>query len=218
MKKLFFSVLFAGLFAISANAIDSDKYIVLGENAQIKDAKNSVIEVFSYACIHCFNHHLNGTLASVAKDNAGTSFEIWQVEQMGQNGEQMMKILAYAKALDAKNNKNILDEQSATQKVIAAYFEATFKLKMTFKDSAQFYSIAVNIFKDLGQNVSANDIENYALSDAGKAYISRANAGLEVAKLVGTPAFVVNGKYVLRNENMDSIDDMKKSIKELLAM
>lgn len=218
MKKILFACL--AVFAVfsAAFGLDANKYITLDENVQIKNAQNSVIEIFSYACIHCYTHHKNGSLATIKQANPNASFALWQVEKMGQYGEQMMKIMAYGAAVDAKNNKDILDENSVTQKLIGSYFEATFKYKMNFKNANEFYSLASKIFESFGQKASAEDIENYALSESGKAYIQRANEGFEVAKITGTPAFIINGKYVLRNEKIESEADFLNSVKELLAM
>lgn len=218
MKKILFAFLAVFIGFSTAFGLDSSKYITLDEKVQIKNADNSVIEIFSYGCIHCYAHHKNGSLATAKKANPNITFAFWQVEKMGQYGEQMMKILAYAAAVDAKNSKDILDKNSATHKVMESYFEATFKYKMAFRDADEFYSLATKIFETFGQKTTAQDIENYALSESGKAYIQRANEGFEVAKITGTPAFVINGKYVLRNEKITSEEDLLNSIKELLAM
>ena len=76
---------------------------------------------------------------------------------------------------------------------------------------------ALAVLEIAGHSVSINDIQNYSESDAGKAYLERSAQGLEVAKIVGTPAFVANGKYVLENSQIKSEEDFTNIVKELLA-
>lgn len=213
MKKILFAVL--ACFALFGAAFGAEKYTELPQNAQIQNTKGSVIEVFSYGCIHCYNHHRAHTLGKAAA--LGASVEVWQVEQMAPFGAEFAKILAFGAAIDAKNEVAITDPASATQKLLDAYFEATFRLKVRFESKDEFYSIALGVFEGVGHKVGIENIENYAESDAGKAYLARSAQGLEVAKIVGTPAFVVNGKYVLENGEIKSEEDFANVIKELLA-
>lgn len=213
MKKIFFALL-AGALLFSAS-FGADKYKELPENAQFQNAQNSVIEVFSYGCIHCYNHHKAHTLANAK--NLGANVEVWQVEQMAPFGADFAKILAFAGAIDNKNEVSITDEGSVVKSIMDAYFEATFVLRASFKSADEFYSPALGIFEKAGHVVSMDDIVNYSQSDAGKAYLARSAQGLEVAKLVGTPAFVVNGKYVLENGEIKSEEDFTNIVKELLA-
>lgn len=215
MKKIFLTLLCLCGFAWG---LDSDKYIVLPESAQFKDAQNSIVEVFSYGCIHCYNHHRAGTLAKLSKAFAGVKVEFWQVEQMGQKGELFVKILALANALDMRNGVSPLDNESISHKVLSSYFEATFKYKMALSSDEDFASIAIKIFESAGHKASLAEIESFASSESGKAYTARLAQGYEVAKMVGTPAFVVNGKYIIRTEKITSQEDLENSVKELLAM
>lgn len=213
MKKIFFALI-AGAVLFSAG-FGADKYNELPQNAQFQNAQNSVIEVFSYGCIHCYNHHKAHTLANAKK--LGASVEAWQVEQMAPFGADFAKILAFAGAIDTKNEAAITDEGSVTKSIMDAYFEATFVLRASFKSADEFYAPALAVFEKAGHIVSINDIQNYSQSDAGKAYLARSAQGLEVAKIVGTPAFVVNGKYVLENSQIKSEEDFTNIVKELLA-
>lgn len=212
MKKIFFALIAS--FALSS-AVFGAKYKELPETIQFQNAENSVIEVFSYGCIYCYHHHKAHTLANAKK--LGASVEVWQVEQMAPFGADFAKILAFARAIDTKNEDDITDKGSVTNSIMDAYFEATFVLRVSFKSADEFYAPALAIFEKAGHVVSINDIQNYSESDAGKAYLERSAQGLEVAKIVGTPAFVVNGKYVLENSQIKSEEDFTNIVKELLA-
>ncbi|MDY3776033.1 MAG: hypothetical protein SOZ73_02260, partial [Campylobacter sp.] len=179
MKKMFFALIAS--FALSS-AVFGAKYKELPDNIQFQNAGGSVIEIISYGCIYCYHHHKAHTLANAKK--LGASVEVWQVEQMAPFGADFAKILAFARAIDTKNEDDITDEGSATNSIMDAYFEATFVLKVSFKSADEFYAPALAIFEKAGHAVSINDIKNYRESDAGKAYLERSAQGLEVAKIV----------------------------------
>ena len=50
-------------------------------------------------------------------------------------------------------------------------------------------------------------LNSWGLDKNGKAY--------EIAKILGVPAFVINGKYLIKTSSLRSFDDMAKLIKEL---
>ncbi len=54
MTKILTSLSLVCTFAMA------DDFITLSET--LPDSKNSVVEAFSYKCIHCYNHHKFGTL------------------------------------------------------------------------------------------------------------------------------------------------------------
>ena len=189
--KAFKSLVFgAFLSAIFASVSLAKSYDELPQHVQLKDAKGTIVEIFSYQCIHCYNHFRAKTMALLGQKFPNMIFHEWQVAQMGEYGAQMDKILK-------------------------AYFEATFKHRFRFSDEGQFYSIALAIFNEM-HKITVNDIQNYALSESGKAYLAKSAQAYEVAKINGTPGFIINGKYLLDMSKINSIDDLQKVVSELV--
>lgn len=196
------------LFALS----EGKEYFKLSPSEQLPNSQNTVIELFSYGCIHCYNQFRNGTLKTISQSLPNFKFEEWQVREMGQFGEDFVKILAYAKMADEKKGLNSLDEQSSFHEILSSYFAAYFKYRLSWQSKRDFYSIALNVLK-----VSQEDIEKYA-QNKGKAHIDRVHSAINVAKKSGTPAFVVNGKYLVNIEAVKSVEDLTRIIKELSSL
>ena len=63
-------------------------------------------------------------MKNLAQKFQNVTFYEWQVAQMGEFGEQMNEILAYAKGLDIRDGFNsVKDDESYTNKILKAYFE-----------------------------------------------------------------------------------------------
>ena len=217
-KKLFLA--FSLLFAVSANAISEGKeYIKLPSNAEFKEASNSVIEIFSYSCIYCYNHFKAGTLKFVSEMLPDLKYDEWQVRQMGEYGFEMSEVLGYAKSLDDKNGLSTLSAKSNFHQVVKGFFEDAFVSKKRYKNAQEFYQRAVNILQSNGvKDSSVENILKYINSQEGKAYAKLTDQALEVAKISGTPGFVVNGKYLINTEYVNSQEELVEIISELIKL
>ncbi|MEE3776395.1 hypothetical protein V2I28_02700 [Campylobacter sp. CX2-4080-23] len=217
-KKLFLA--FSLLLAIGANAITEGKeYIKLPKQAEFNNAQNSVIEIFSYGCIHCYNHFKNGTLKFVSEMLPDLKYDEWQVHQMGVFGFEMSDVLGYAKSLDEKNGVSTLSAKSNFHQVLKGFFEDAFVNKKSYKNGEEFYQRAASILKANGvQNASVKTIIDYANSKDGKAYAKLTSQALEVAKISGTPGFVVNGKYLINIEHVNSQEELVEIISEIIKL
>lgn len=209
------SLILASLVFLASAAM-AKSYEELPKNIQLKDANASIVEILSYQCIHCYNHFRAKTMKNLANKFQNVTFHEWQVSQMGEFGEQMNEILAYAKGLDVRDGLNsAMDDESYTNKILKAYFEATFKYKFSFKDENEFYLIAIDIFSK-SHKISVQDIKNYAKSDTGKQYLNASAQAFEIAKLHGTPSFIINGKYLLNMAEIKSYEELEKLVAEIL--
>ncbi|MBE6429763.1 MULTISPECIES: disulfide isomerase [Campylobacter] len=220
MKFKKFITAFLLLLAVGANAITEGKeYIKLPSHAQFKDAQNSVIEIFSYGCIHCYNHFRAGTLKFVSEILPDLKYDEWQVRQMGEFGFLMSEVLGYAKSIDEKNDINSLSAKSNFHQVLKGFFEDAFVNKKTYKNGEEFYQRAVSILKANGvQNASIKSILDYTDSKEGKEYAKLTDQALEVAKISGTPGFIVNGKYLINIEHINSQEELVEVISELIKL
>ena len=67
-----------------------------------------------------------------------------------------------------------------------------------------------------GAFVSKDEYEKALSSDRAKELLNEWFASYDVASISGVPAFVVSGKYLINLNAASSIDEMAKTIKELL--
>lgn len=218
-KKIF--LILALALGIHASALTLGvEYIKLNKNQQIPDANNEIIELFSYSCIHCYNHFKNGTLEFISELIPELKYEEWQVKQMGDFGSEMAEVLCYANMIDKENFiKNPLDKKSSFYKVLNAYFERYFKLRLNWNDSDSFYQTGIDILKSITKkDISIADIKSYAKSSKGKEYLDRTDYGFNIAKISGTPAFIIKGKYLLNLNNIKNEENLIEVIKELIKL
>lgn len=176
------------------------------------NSKNSVIEVFSYQCIHCYNHHKYGTLEKLKQSMPNLHYELYPVSLMnGKFGKELNALFAYAKFTDEQNNKDAADDDSLTHKLADAYFTAHFVNQQDFQNLDDFYKVGLSVMK-----VQKSDIENFLNTTQAKEILDSYAKANEIAANTGTPAFVVNGKYQIKPEAVTSLDALEKLVKELL--
>ena len=146
-------------------------------------------------------------------------YDEWQVRQMGEYGFEMSEVLGYAKSLDDKNGLSTLSAKSNFHQVVKGFFEDAFVSKKRYKNAQEFYQRAVNILQSNGvKDSSVENILKYINSQEGKAYAKLTDQALEVAKISGTPGFVVNGKYLINTEYVNSQEELVEIISELVKL
>ncbi|TQR34586.1 disulfide bond formation protein DsbA [Campylobacter sp. MIT 99-7217] len=211
MKAL--KALFLTLFIYScAFSLDEGKdYLVLQQ--PFSNAQNSVTEVFSYGCIHCFNQHKQNTLALLKQKLPNLSYKAYPVKQMASYGNEFANLYAYASYKDSQSNLDVTDSKSLMHKINDAYFTAYFERRMTWNDGKNpkaFYELGLKIL-----GIDYNTLQNFLVSKEGKEILSSFDKALEPAKNTGTPAFIVNGKYQVLLNNITSLEQFIKVIEEL---
>lgn len=208
LRALFIAILMmSSALALS----EGEDYIVLKK--PIENAQNSVIEAFSYSCIHCFNQHKQNTLGILKSKLPNLSFKAYPVKQMGAFGNEFAMLYAYANAQDNKNKLDVTDAQSLMHRLNDAYFTAYFERRMPLNDRKN-----IKAFYDLGLkvlNISQNELESFMKTAAAQALYTSYNAALEPAQNTGTPSFIVNGKYQVKLDKISSLEQFIAVISEL---
>ena len=179
----------------------------------IPNAQNTVIEVYSYACPFCYKYtKITPTLIKALPKSV--AFKPYHLEQKGDYGKIASQVLAVAMAKDAKAKISSLDSNSAFHKAESAYFEEYHAKKNRWgngKDPESFLQTGLN-----ATGISKADYEaalnDKAVQDTLKAW----EVSYEVAKVQGVPAFVVNGKYLIKTQAITSMQDLEAKIKFLL--
>lgn len=210
MKNLKLLTFLLSLFLLSKlSAISMDvEYENL--NSHLKNESNTVIEVFSFTCIHCYNHHKLNTLAKVKEKIPNLEYKIYPVTQFT-FGDEFAQLYAYAQAKDEKMKINFTDEKSLTHKLASLYFTAYFERNQRWNTSSEFLKLGLSFLK-----IDKKILDNFLNSAEGKRIYSSYNEASSIVKQYGgTPAFAVNGKYLIKMQNIKSLEHLIDTIKAL---
>lgn len=188
IKKLALVLLVSSnLFALSEGV----EYNVL-ENP-IPNSDNSLTEIWSYQCSHCYLHHNHNTLGLIKEQLKDLDIRLMMVKTWGKFGQEMANLLAYAHYQDEKNKISLIDKNSLYDKISSVYFVEMFKNKSTWNNNPdEFYKTGLSIL-----GISKKKLESFLQSPEGKYLLSSTDIANEIANTYGTPTFIVNGKYVI---------------------
>lgn len=205
LKTITFAlILSSNLFALSEGV----EYNVL-ENP-ISNSNNTLTEVWSYQCSHCYLHHNYNTLGLMKEKLPNLDIKMLMVKEWGQFGKEMANLLNYAKYQDEKNKISIVDKNSLYDKITSMYFMDLFKNKTNWNSPDEFYKSGLELL-----GISKKKLENFLESPEGKYLASANDEATNIANTYGTPAFVVNGKYVINLSYAKSPQDLINIIEEL---
>ena len=192
--KLIKMLILSAFFALNLSALtEGVEYQTLAKPLNVP--KNSVVKVFSYDCPHCYKFDRTITRKLMSKLE-GVKFIPYHLSTKGKLGETTSKIFA------------------ALKQAKFAIYKARHDEKDDFndgKDKQRFIDLALN-----AAHVSKDEYEKALSSDRAKELLNEWFASYDVASISGVPAFVVSGKYLINLSAASSIDEMAKTIKELL--
>ena len=217
MKKIvLFLALGLRLFGFEAGK----EYVVLQD--PIPNLSNSVIEIFSYDCPFCykFDEQVIKKMVNDAKSN----FDFMQlhIPQKAEFGEIATELFASFMALDILNNTSpIKDNSSIFQNAKSALFNAYHNEKVNFGSSQNSEDNETFInFLLTSANVSKTELDNAKKLDDFINFhqLFKDDRIYEIAKIQGIPAFVVNGKYLIKTNSVKSYENFLELINELLKM
>ena len=210
--KLIKMLILSAFFALNLSALtEGVEYQTLAKPLNVP--KNSVVKVFSYDCPHCYKFDRTITRKLMAKLD-GVKFIPYHLSTKGKLGEATSKIVAALISIDEANGTDLLSDESKFKQAKFAIYKARHDEKDDFndgKDKQRFIDLALN-----AAHVSKDEYERALSSDRAKELLNEWFASYDVASISGVPAFVVSGKYLINLSAASSIDEMAKTIKELL--
>ncbi|HEF1623192.1 TPA: thiol:disulfide interchange protein DsbA/DsbL [Campylobacter lari] len=196
-------------FAINANALSEGKeYITL--KTPIPNAQNSLIEVFSYRCIHCYTHHQFHTLAKVKEVLPNLKYDLFSVSSMSEYGGALNEMFALASFKEKSLGLDVTSEKSLTYKLADVYFVSHFEKKLNLNNLDLFYKIGLNAIGS-----SKEELQKFLQTKEAKELLVAYDVANEISRNYGTPAFVVNGKYQINPEYITSLEELIRIVKEL---
>lgn len=180
----------------------------------LPNAKNTVVEVYSYACPFCFKYSkfIPQIAASLPK---GAVFKPYHLEQKGDYGKIASELFAVLIVKDQAAGVDIFSDKSTFHKAEEAYFNEYHKKNNRWgagKNPDAFLQTGLD-----AAGISKADFEAGLKDEKVQALLKEWEASYEIASVQGVPAFVVNGKYLIYTKSIVSLDDLQDKIKTLLA-
>lgn len=186
MKKIWLALV-GIVMAFSASAAqftDGKQYVTLDKPVT---GEPQVLEFFSFYCPHCYQfeqvYHVTDSVKKALPE--GVKMTKYHVDFLGPFGKDVTKAWAVAMALGVED------------KVSPLMFEAIQK-----KNSIQSPEDIKNIF--IAAGVNGDEYDSALNSFVVKSLVAQQQKAAEDLQLRGVPAMFVNGKYMIRNEGLDT--------------
>lgn len=186
MKKIWLALVgIAMAFGASAAQFsEGDQYVKLDKSITNEP---QVLEFFSFYCPHCYEfeevYHVSDAVRKGLPE--GVKMTKYHVEFLGPLGKQLTQAWAVAMALGVED------------KITQPMFEAVQKTQ-----SVQSPEDIRNVFIKAG--VSAADYDGALNSFVVKSLVVQQEKAAEDLQLRGVPAIFVNGKYMVKNDGLDT--------------
>nr|WP_113869776.1 thiol:disulfide interchange protein DsbA [Brenneria salicis]NMN93314.1 thiol:disulfide interchange protein DsbA [Brenneria salicis ATCC 15712 = DSM 30166]RBP56954.1 thiol:disulfide interchange protein DsbA [Brenneria salicis ATCC 15712 = DSM 30166]RLM27341.1 protein disulfide oxidoreductase DsbA [Brenneria salicis ATCC 15712 = DSM 30166] len=186
MKKLWFALIGIVLsFSASAAEFSNGKQFVELDKPATQEPQ--VLEFFSFYCPHCYQfaqvYHIPEAVKKALPE--GTKMTRYHVDFLGPLGKNLTQAWAVAIALGVEN------------KITPPMFDAVQKTQ-TVKTPDDIRKI----FIDAG--VSAEEFDGALNSFVVKSLVAQQEKAAADLQLRGVPAMFVNGKYMIKNDGLDT--------------
>jgi thiol:disulfide interchange protein DsbA len=188
-------------------------YVVLEKS--ILNAQNTLIEIFSYDCDYCFIYEERALPTVVPDLPAGLIFRPFHLKTRGKYGIQGSELFAVLLVKDQESglsDKDLFSEKSLFRKAKMAYYQA-------YHDKKERWDAGPEAFLKTGLDaagLSREEFEAAKSSPKVKGLLDEWDVSYEIGKRQGgIPAFVVNGKYLIKTRTIKSVGLMQSIIKEL---
>ncbi len=200
-KALALSALFLSLSASAANYKEGTHYLDLKENSFKAD--NQIVKIYSANCPFCYKYE-QAVIPNMVKNlPSGMTYDAYHITTKPPFGKEKATVIAVGKVLGDAQYKKV------KMSLYARYHDQNKK----FSNADEVYEFGA---KELG--MSKADFMQKAAAPEVKALLKKwDDAGVEVAKIQGIPALVVNGKYLIKTSEIRSMGMLDELIKELAA-
>lgn len=186
MKKLWFALV-GVVLAFGASAADfsnGKQYVELDKSAT---QEPQVLEFFSFYCPHCYQfsevYHIPQTVEKALP--AGVKMTRYHVDFLGDLGKNLTEAWAVAIALGVED------------KITPLMFEAVQKTQ-TVQKPDDIRQVFINA------GVSAEEYDGALNSFVVKSLVVQQEKAAADLQLRGVPAMFVNGKYMIKNDGLDT--------------
>ncbi|CAM2953048.1 thioredoxin domain-containing protein [Helicobacter burdigaliensis] len=202
----FFKVLFLGFLFVGtlfANDLkEGEDYIVLSK--PIKNMENSVIELFNIGCPHCAYYHEEVLPLLLEMLPQEIEFYPAHMKTNAHFHTQISEFLAVAIIKDKKEGKDTKSKNTNYQMLLNDYF-AIFHGKSAKKinNEADLTKLSLEILK-----LEEKEYKTLLKSKEVKEILEFWDSLLEYASIQGVPSFIVKGKYMIKAQNIQGVEDL----------
>ncbi len=186
MKKFWFALvgIFLAFGASAAQFTEGQQYVELDKQAT---SEPQVLEFFSFYCPHCYQFEQVYHISEGVKKSlpAGTKMTRYHVDFLGPMGKQLTQAWAVAIALGVED------------KITPLMFDAVQKTQ-----TLQTPDDIRDVFVKAG--VSAKEYDSAWNSFVVKSLVVQQEKAAADLQLRGVPAMFVNGKYMVKNDGLDT--------------
>ncbi|CRG52152.1 thiol:disulfide interchange protein DsbA [Yersinia wautersii] len=183
----------------AAQFTDGKQYLTLDKPVT---GEPQVLEFFSFYCPHCYQFEEVYQVPKAVKKALpkGTKMTRYHVEFLGPLGKQLTQAWAVAMALGVE------------EKITPLMFEGVQKTQ-----TVQTPGDIRNVFIKAG--ISGEDYDAALNSFVVKSLVAQQQKAAEDLQLRGVPAMFVNGKYMIKNDGMDtsSMDNYVKQYADVVT-
>lgn len=176
--------------AMAAPPVAGEHYKVLDEPVptHVEDGKVEVTEAFWYGCPHCYNLEdpLNAWVAELPDD---VSFQRMPATMGGTWNRHAVAFFA-------------AEQLGIQQDIHEDFFDAIHQEGQQLTDDGDIAAF----FSDYG--VSEQEAEAALTSFGVKSQVNQAHARMRAMKLMGVPALIVDGRYVITPSSAGSLENM----------
>lgn len=176
--------------AMAASVVEGQHYEVLPEamETSVEEDQVQVTEIFWYGCPHCYNleEPLNAWVAEQPED------VVFQRMPATMGGDWNQHAMAFYAAQEL----GILDE------VHEDFFAAIHEEGRSLTDNDDI----ADFFSDYG--VSEEEAREALTSFGVKSQVNQAHARMRAMQIMGVPALVVDGRYLVTPSSAGSLDNM----------
>lgn len=186
MKKIWLALvgIVMAFGASAAQYTDGKQFVTLNKPAA---GEPQVLEFFSFYCPHCYEfdqvYHVTDNVKKVLPE--GVKVTKYHVDFLGPLGKDVTQAWAVAMALGVE------------EKVSPLMFEAIQK-KQTVRSADDIKQVFI------AAGVSAADYDAALNSFVVKSLVAQQQKAAEDLQLRGVPAMFVNGKYMVKNDGLDT--------------
>lgn len=182
------------------------KYITL--KSPMPNAESSLIEVFSYDCPFCYKYDsiIPMLVKNLPKDMVFMPYHVSKKAEFGKEANELFAVLIN-KQKDAASKID-----SAFSRVKKLYYDSYHIKGINWSNKDDFLALGLK-----EANMSRDEF-NAALKD-GKVQdmLKQWDSIYNVKELTQIPAFIVNGKYLIKLAEVKSVDELSSLINELNA-
>lgn len=195
-----------------AASVEGADYVVL--DTPVANASGTLIKVYSYDCFFCYRYDQRVMPALIEKLSGEMKLVDYHLHTKGKYGREASDILAVLWVADIEAKRDPWNKDSL-------YHKAKFALFTAYHDRKERWAAGAEAFMMTAleaAGMSRTEFEKRLKTDEVQALVKAwSETTYDIARVQGIPAFVVNGKYLVKTASVRSVEGLIAAIRELAA-